>query len=209
MTAVNTTATLHQIDIMLRHKLSAGLLRASRPLVTPSVPLPGHSAGLASAVLLSSQKKWQNETVVKLKDELKRRGLSQYVALNSTYLITRTGNKSTLISRLTASESAAFPIPTPPKSSRSMSSKKDTTPKQAVTDTEKVVADVQVSAAAAEAPKVDKVTKEQEEAVPGLPKLTSALEADVEKKGNEVLDVKFPQAPEDKEAEQMIVRRLV
>jgi ribose 5-phosphate isomerase len=86
-----------------------------------------------------------------------------------------------------------------------MSSKKDTTPKQAVVDTEKIVADVEVSAAAVEAPKVDEVTKEQEEAVPGLPKLTSALEADVEKKGNEVLDVKFPQAPEDKEAEQMIV----
>jgi hypothetical protein len=35
------------------------------------------SANLASAVLLNSQRNWKGETVVALKGELKKRGLSQ------------------------------------------------------------------------------------------------------------------------------------
>jgi hypothetical protein len=35
------------------------------------------TANLASSVLLSSQRNWKGETVVTLKNELKKRGLSQ------------------------------------------------------------------------------------------------------------------------------------
>jgi hypothetical protein len=77
---------------MLRRKLSSGLLRAAAA-TTPSgasagaAPLGGalalahpqstHTASLVSAVLLPSKKNWREQTVVELKQELKRRGLSQ------------------------------------------------------------------------------------------------------------------------------------
>lgn len=79
---------------MLRRKLSSGLLRASlvphAPLNTSigaslvhgahksaALPQAQQSANLVSAVLLTSQKNWREETVATLKAELKRRGLSQ------------------------------------------------------------------------------------------------------------------------------------
>lgn len=40
-------------------------------------PAQQQSASLASAVLLGTQRSWKNETVVTLRAELKRRGLSQ------------------------------------------------------------------------------------------------------------------------------------
>lgn len=67
---------------MLRRKLSAGLLRASASSTSlaattlPASPIQQQASGLASAVLLNSQN-WGKETVVNLKFELKKRGLSQ------------------------------------------------------------------------------------------------------------------------------------
>lgn len=121
----------------------------------------------------------------------------------------RTGNKSTLISRLTANESA-FPVPSPPASrglstTKGRKAAKEPAPKQALTDTTKIVTDADVSAPAAESLQVEQVTKEQKQAVPGLPKLAGAIEREVERKGGETLNVKFPQPAEDKEAEQFIV----
>ena len=69
--------------VMLRRKLSAGLLRAATATPTAASALPtaasgaGQSANLASVVLLSSGRSWKNETVTTIKSELKRRGLSQ------------------------------------------------------------------------------------------------------------------------------------
>lgn len=76
---------------MLRRKLSSGLLRAANTAAAGSpagsAPLGGalalshaqqtQSAGLVSAVLIPSKKNWREQTVVELKGELKRRGLSQ------------------------------------------------------------------------------------------------------------------------------------
>jgi len=69
--------------IMLRRKISAGLLRASASSTSTAVPtLPAspiqlQASGLASAVLLDTQQNWGKETVASLKNELKKRGLSQ------------------------------------------------------------------------------------------------------------------------------------
>jgi len=68
---------------MLRRKISAGLLRTStstsslKAVALPASPIQQQNAGLASAVLLNSQQNWGRETVVTLKAELKKRGLSQ------------------------------------------------------------------------------------------------------------------------------------
>ena len=76
---------------MLRRKLSSGLLRASaasHATINTSLgaslahgahraAAPNQSANLVSAVLLTSQKNWREETVASLKAELKKRGLSQ------------------------------------------------------------------------------------------------------------------------------------
>lgn len=60
---------------MIRRRLSSGLLRATAPSrPSPAAP-PART--LASAVLLTSQTNWKTETVVTLKAELKKRGLSQ------------------------------------------------------------------------------------------------------------------------------------
>ena len=68
---------------MLRRKLSAGLLRAGGSSTStaatglPASPIQQQVAGLASAVLLNTQHNWGRETVVTLKQELRKRGLSQ------------------------------------------------------------------------------------------------------------------------------------
>lgn len=76
---------------MLRRKLSSSLLRVAST-ATPQAQAgigaslahgahraaaPTQTANLVSAVLLTSQKNWREETVASLKSELKRRGLSQ------------------------------------------------------------------------------------------------------------------------------------
>jgi len=75
---------------MIRRKLSSGVLRATKSSsslrstalaqahASASVPAAQmQTAGLASATLLNSQRNWSKETVVTLKSELKKRGLSQ------------------------------------------------------------------------------------------------------------------------------------
>jgi len=70
---------------MIRRKVSTGLLRATKAAPTTAnaaqavnaSPMQQQSANLASAVLLNSQRNWKGETVVVLKGELKKRGLSQ------------------------------------------------------------------------------------------------------------------------------------
>jgi hypothetical protein len=72
---------------MIRRKLSSGVLRASKSSGSLRSTAIAHAhaapvahtqtAGLASATLLSSQRNWGKETVVTLKSELKKRGLSQ------------------------------------------------------------------------------------------------------------------------------------
>jgi len=69
---------------MIRRKVSTGLLRAAKATPTANTaqavsgsPMQQQSANLASAVLLNSQRNWKGETVVVLKGELKKRGLSQ------------------------------------------------------------------------------------------------------------------------------------
>jgi len=69
---------------MIRRKVSTGLLRAAKSVPASNVaqavsgsPMQQQSASLASAVLLNSQRNWKGETVVVLKGELKKRGLSQ------------------------------------------------------------------------------------------------------------------------------------
>lgn len=76
---------------MIRRKVSNGLLRAATQVQSASgvsasssaahavnsSPMQQQTANLASAVLLSSQRNWKGETVVTLKNELKKRGLSQ------------------------------------------------------------------------------------------------------------------------------------
>jgi hypothetical protein len=69
---------------MIRRKVSTGLLRASKSTSSLRSVAQVHAgssstqtAGFATSTLLSSQKNWTRETVVTLKSELKRRGLSQ------------------------------------------------------------------------------------------------------------------------------------
>jgi hypothetical protein len=69
---------------LVRALHTSSSVAASVPRVTPSAATakatiqPGtQSASLASAVLLNTHRNWRNETVVTLKSELKRRGLSQ------------------------------------------------------------------------------------------------------------------------------------
>jgi hypothetical protein len=69
---------------MIRRKVSTGILRATKAAPTSNAaqavsgsPMQQQSANLASAVLLNSQRNWKGETVVALKGELKKRGLSQ------------------------------------------------------------------------------------------------------------------------------------
>ena len=80
-------ATLHihtHTRTMIRRKVSTGLLRAAKSAPASNAaqavsgsPMQQQSASLASAVLLNSQRNWKGETVVVLKGELKKRGLSQ------------------------------------------------------------------------------------------------------------------------------------
>lgn len=74
---------------MLRHKLSAGALRAAAHASSPApsaVAVPGssmrsplrqQSREFGSSVRLNAARNWKAETVVALKAELKERGLSQ------------------------------------------------------------------------------------------------------------------------------------
>jgi len=84
--SITTLRSLHH-STMIRRKLSSGVLRASKSSGSLRSTAIAHAhaapvahtqtAGLASATLLSSQRNWGKETVVTLKSELKKRGLSQ------------------------------------------------------------------------------------------------------------------------------------
>ncbi|WOO77437.1 uncharacterized protein LOC62_01G001015 [Vanrija pseudolonga] len=74
-------------------------------------PAQQQSASLASAVLLGTQRSWKNETVVTLRAELKRRGLSQQ------------GKKALLITRLESADASAFLPPVPPLSKAAKAAK--------------------------------------------------------------------------------------
>ncbi|WVW84610.1 hypothetical protein I302_106644 [Kwoniella bestiolae CBS 10118] len=190
---------------MLRRKLSAGLLRPTSVLPpTPAqVVTRPRSRSLASAVLLSSQRNWKTETVVTLKSELKKRGLSQQ------------GNKATLISRLESSEQSSLlgPLPPFPNGARSLSTsasvaqppkpKKDSTtgPGPATTEDPSVTTTgPQISSQRTEARKVDPIEPEKITVAPGLPKSDVAATRDV----GEKLDVRFPGSQAEKEVEQVI-----
>ncbi|WVQ73090.1 hypothetical protein IAR50_002653 [Cryptococcus sp. DSM 104548] len=98
---------------MIRRRLSTGLLRAAAPAAPTTTPIAHHvrSRSLASAVLLSSERNWKTETVVGLKAELKKRGLSQK------------GNKATLVARIESAETTSLlgPLPPFPTGARSLS----------------------------------------------------------------------------------------
>ncbi|WWC88723.1 uncharacterized protein L201_003636 [Kwoniella dendrophila CBS 6074] len=204
---------------MLRRKISTGLLRSSVPTpqvaspICPVSPSKQRSRSLASAVLLSSQRNWKNETVITLKTELKKRGLSQQ------------GNKATLVSRLESAETSSLLGPLPPltfnngNSTRSISTsasssfasssstsagsaskpKKDSAPPTSKEPPSITTTGPQVSSQRTEAIKVDPIQPEQITVAPGLPK--SDIAASTTK---ESLDVKFPRSQAEEEVEQVI-----
>ncbi|WWC62499.1 uncharacterized protein I303_105095 [Kwoniella dejecticola CBS 10117] len=215
---------------MLRRKLSAGLLRPTIPTpqaasICPAPASPAavrpRSRSLASAVLLSSQRNWKSETVVSLKSELKRRGLSQQ------------GNKATLISRLESAETSALlgplpPLPQsssntlgstssipngtrsistsaslsqPPKSSKKGSSSSSTpsSANQTKEDPSVITTGPQISSQRTEAIKVDPIEPEQITVAPGLPQSDVAASTSGEK-----LDLRFPGSQAEKEVDQVI-----
>ncbi|TYJ58441.1 hypothetical protein B9479_000647 [Cryptococcus floricola] len=164
---------------MLRRRLSTGILRAAAPAPT-AAPIAHHarSRSLASAVLLSSERNWKTETVVGLKAELKKRGLSQK------------GNKATLISRIESAETTSLlgplpPFPTgarslstsspaafPPKKKTSSAAKEeshDVAPGVSTTDPA-----LQVESQRTAAVHPDPVAPEQITVAPGLPESKSA-----------------------------------
>ncbi|CAK9780821.1 hypothetical protein CC85DRAFT_285957 [Cutaneotrichosporon oleaginosum] len=181
---------------MLRRRLSAGALRAQAQLHTQTPPpAPRNTAGvtasaaaakatispreqsksLGSVVLLNTQRHWKGETVVTLKAELKKRGLSQ------------TGNKATLISRLESADTTGLAPPVPPVSrvlraeakARAQRSRAYATPSAparvavpvARDDVVKPVittSDLPVNAPAAEVP-VSEPTAAEKTSAPGLP----------------------------------------
>ncbi|WWC96046.1 hypothetical protein V866_002913 [Kwoniella sp. B9012] len=191
---------------MLRRKLSAGLLRPTTSSVLAPSPAPitrPRSRSLASAVLLSSQRNWKNETVVTLKTELKKRGLSQQ------------GNKATLISRLESAEQSSLlgPLPPFPNGARGLSTtasvsqppkpKRDSTtgPGPATSEDPSVTSTgPQISSQRTEARKVDPIEPEKITVAPGLPKSDVAATKDVSEK----LDVRFPGSQAEKDVEQVI-----
>ncbi|WWC70701.1 uncharacterized protein I206_104652 [Kwoniella pini CBS 10737] len=209
---------------MLRRKLSAGLLRPTLPSpqatpICPPSPVRPRSRSLASAVLLSSQRNWKSETVVTLKSELKKRGLSQQ------------GNKATLVTRLESSETSNLLGPLPPFPSstnntngnsipngiRSIStsatlsqppksSKKGTTSSPAnssSTDTKEdpqvLTTGPQISSQRTEAIKVDPIEPEQITVAPGLPQSDVASSSSGER-----LDLRFPGSQSEQEVDQVI-----
>ncbi|WVQ83108.1 hypothetical protein IAT38_005246 [Cryptococcus sp. DSM 104549] len=199
---------------MLRRRLSTGLLRAASPSpvttapVCPLSPSRQRSRGLASAVLLNSQRNWKGETVAALKQELKKRGLSQQ------------GNKATLVSRLESAETSSLlgPLPPFPNGSRSLStsaavaqppkSKKAPTasapPVPSDSDVDVAAPGVtttgpQVSSQRSGAVVPDKVAPEQVTVAPGLPDSKVAAVS-----GGETLDVRIPGAKPDAEVDQII-----
>ncbi|WVR06397.1 hypothetical protein IAU60_003428 [Kwoniella sp. DSM 27419] len=197
---------------MIRRKLSSGLLRAATPAPPAASPLcppsPGRvkARGLASAVLLSSQRNWKGETVVALKAELKKRGLSQQ------------GNKASLVARLESAETSSLlgPLPPFPNTTRSLSTsaslsqppKKDSHAAFAV---EKSAPQPKVTTTGAEvssekhemssAPRTDsKVDPDTVTVAPGLPQ-TKDVDAGVT---GEKLDLKFPKPQAREEIDQVI-----
>lgn len=126
----STTARRFYTTTMLRRKLSAGLLRASKTnavaagsssasAVAAASPMQQQqSAGLVSAVLLNSQRNWKGETVVTLKTELKRRGLSQTgnkCVLPAEYPLRHANRcRSVLVARLTSADISGHLPPVPP-----------------------------------------------------------------------------------------------
>ncbi|WWD18516.1 hypothetical protein CI109_102969 [Kwoniella shandongensis] len=198
---------------MLRRKLSAGLLRATNPSpssvtpLCPPSPARPRSRSLASAVLLSSQRNWKSETVVTLKSELKKRGLSQQ------------GNKSTLISRLESAETSSIlpPLPPFPNNARTLSTTatrsqppkatKDSTtapgPATSVSaDASESVTSTgpQVSSQRTEALKPEPVAPEQITVAPGLPESKVAAT----QSGAALETTSFPSVKVEDEIEQII-----
>ncbi|WVQ96450.1 hypothetical protein IAU59_003555 [Kwoniella sp. CBS 9459] len=209
---------------MIRRKLSTGLLRAVTPSATPVCPSVSaavagrpRSRSLASAVLLSSQRNWKGETVVTLKTELKKRGLSQQ------------GNKAALIARLESAETSSLlgPLPPFPNGVRSLSTsaplsqptKKSTSsssasasassssskpaeqqsqPKESVTSTGPQVSSEKHDH---DTPTVTPIEPENVTVAPGLPQ---TKDLDVGSKGGEQLDLKFPMPQAKQDVEQVI-----
>ncbi|KAI9634976.1 uncharacterized protein MKK02DRAFT_28082 [Dioszegia hungarica] len=217
---------------MLRRKLSAGALRAtSSPISSLTSSVPGQSmanaarhgqqgqqiqsANLASAVLLNSQRRWREETVVTLKSELKRRGLSQ------------TGNKTALVTRLESADTSSFlpPVPAlpahPQKRTLSTASParqakssppapaaptkpegaaQDPIQSEAVTSTGPAVISQKMEAAKTEAIEPDVV-----DSVPGLPELTEiAQEQQAKGSAGDGMSMSMPSFEETPEVEQVI-----
>ncbi|KAK4684237.1 hypothetical protein P7C73_g5956, partial [Tremellales sp. Uapishka_1] len=185
---------------MLRRKLSAGVLNATRSAQATGtaaqiVKPQSQQAALASAVLLSSSRNWKNETVPTLKNELKRRGLSQ------------TGNKATLISRLTTAELPPMPTARPFSSSPSTPAPASKKSKAPESTTAPVSSDTVASTGPAistpqtQGLKPETIAPELVTVAPGLPESRSAG-LSVEER--ERLDVKLPKYAADKEVEQTI-----
>ncbi|KAL7423082.1 hypothetical protein Q5752_002381 [Cryptotrichosporon argae] len=187
---------------MIRRRLSTGALRAA-PSAASIVPVPLARAlvdaapqrGLASAVLLNSNRNWKSETVATIKAELKRRGLSQ------------TGNKATLVSRISSAEASAFLPPVPPVPSALLQTRPralSTTPRALAGKQADAAAPVastgpQISSQRTEAAKPEPIKPEDLSVAPGLP-----ASKDAGKGVGEKLDVKLPSPKAEEEADQEI-----
>ncbi|BEI83054.1 hypothetical protein CcaverHIS002_0309220 [Cutaneotrichosporon cavernicola] len=208
---------------MLRRRLSAGALRAQAQLHTqtpPSTPRKAanvtrsaaaakatispnaQSKSLGSVVLLNTQRSWKGETVVTLKAELKKRGLTQ------------TGNKAMLVSRLESADTTGLAPPVPPISrvlraeakARAQRTRAYATPsgaksagrEDAVSPVITTSEDVNVNAPAAEVPSVGEQTPEEKTSAPGLPSGKQTNPTPQE------FTIHFPDPKPDKESPQTI-----
>ncbi|WVO12628.1 hypothetical protein L204_100233 [Cryptococcus depauperatus] len=162
---------------------------------------------LASAVLLSSKRNWKAETVATLKNELKKRGLSQR------------GNKVKLVARLESAEVSSLfpPLPSQFNSSRSLSTtsrpSQSTKPIKAGSTSFPASNEAGVDVAAGvnttgPGPQIetqrssvipDEVTPQQVTVAPGLPESRIVTQDE-----RESLDVRIPRGKPDSEVEQVI-----
>lgn len=211
---------------MLRRKASAGLLRAASAATKPQAAARprsasvGPSANLASAVLMSNPRNWKTETVVTLKAELKRRGLSQqgnkWGSSSKSRIRCQLTCRPQLLERLSTSDATGIMPPVPPlpaayrklSTTASASAAKANTPgaskpgREPADEQPVSTSGPDVSSVKTEVPEAEPVRTEDVTTAPGLPETKNVKESSL----NRSLDVKMPGPPAEREAAQTIVR---